>query len=183
MIQIENTPNPNALKFLSEKQLSEVDTQEFQKKDLAQIKNEFIKNILKFDGVELVLIATNFISVKKEEKVSWDVLKPSIISSINDHFEKNHKPIILKNSYSSEKKISEENETVQQIKDVLETKVRPAVAKDGGDIQFVSFKDGIVKVELKGSCSGCPSSVLTLKQGVQNLLCHYVKEVKSVEAN
>lgn len=183
MIQIENTPNPNALKFLSEKQLSEVDTQEFQKKDLGQIKNEFIKNILKFDGVELVLIAKNFISVKKEEKVSWDVLKPSIISSINDHFEKNHKPIILKNSYSSEKKISEENETVQQIKDVLETKVRPAVAKDGGDIQFVSFKDGIVKVELKGSCSGCPSSVLTLKQGVQNLLCHYVKEVKSVEAN
>ena len=183
MIQIENTPNPNALKFLSEKKLSEVDTQEFQKKDLAQIKNEFIKNILKFDGVELVLIAKNFISVKKEEKVSWDVLKPSIISSINDHFEKNHKPIILKNSYSSEKKISEENETVQQIKDVLETKVRPAVAKDGGDIQFVSFKDGIVKVELKGSCSGCPSSILTLKQGVQNLLCHYVKEVKSVEAN
>ena len=183
MIQIENTPNPNALKFLSEKQLSEVDTQEFQKKDLGQIKNEFIKNILKFDGVELVLIAKNFISVKKEEKVSWDVLKPSIISSINDHFEKNHKPIILKNSYSSEKKISEENETVQQIKDVLETKVRPAVAKDGGDIQFVSFKDGIVKVELKGSCSGCPSSILTLKQGVQNLLCHYVKEVKSVEAN
>ena len=183
MIQIENTPNPNALKFLSEKKLSEVDTQEFQKKDLAQIKNEFIKNILKFDGVELVLIAKNFISVKKEEKISWDVLKPSIISSINDHFEKNHKPIILKNSYSSEKKISEENETIQQIKDVLETKVRPAVAKDGGDIQFVSFKDGIVKVELKGSCSGCPSSVLTLKQGVQNLLCHYVKEVKSVEAN
>ena len=131
----------------------------------------------------MVLIAKNFISVKKEEKISWDVLKPSIISSINDHFEKNHKPIILKNSYSSEKKISEENDTVQQIKDVLETKVRPAVAKDGGDIQFVSFKDGIVKVELKGSCSGCPSSVLTLKQGVQNLLCHYVKEVKSVEAN
>ena len=183
MIQIENTPNPNALKFLSEKQLSEVDTQEFQKKDLDQIKNEFIKNILNFDGVELVLIAKNFISVKKDEKISWDVLKPSIISSINDHFEKNQKPIILKNNYPSEKKILEENETIQQIKDVLETKVRPAVAKDGGDIQFVSFNDGVVKVELRGSCSGCPSSVMTLKQGVQNLLCHDVKEVKSVEAN
>ena len=104
MIQIENTPNPNALKFLSEKQLSEVDTQEFQKKDLDQIKNEFIKNILNFDGVELVLIAKNFISVKKDEKISWDVLKPSIISSINDHFEKNQKPIILKNNYPSKKK-------------------------------------------------------------------------------
>ena len=83
----------------------------------------------------------------------------------------------------SKKKPLEENETIQQIKDVLETKVRPAVAKDGGDIQFISFNNGVVKVALKGSCSGCPSSVMTLKQGVQNLLCHYVKEVKSVEAS
>ena len=183
MIQIENTPNPNALKFLSEKQLSEVETQEFQKKDLSQIKNEFVKNILNFDGVELVLISKNFMSVKKDEKTSWDTLKPTIISSINDYFEKNNQPMILKKNTVSEKKPSEENETIQQIKDVLETKVRPAVAKDGGDIQFISFHNGIVKVALKGSCSGCPSSVMTLKQGVQNLLCHYVKEVKSVEAS
>ena len=183
MIQIENTPNPNALKFLSEKQLSEVETQEFQKKDLSQIKNEFVKNILNFDGVELVLISKNFMSVKKNEKTSWDTLKPTIISSINDYFEKNNQPMILKKNTVSEKKPSEENETIQQIKDVLETKVRPAVAKDGGDIQFISFNNGVVKVALKGSCSGCPSSVMTLKQGVQNLLCHYVKEVKSVEAS
>ena len=183
MIQIENTPNPNALKFLSEKQLSEVETQEFKKKDLSQIKNEFVKNILNFDGVELVLISKNFMSVKKDEKTSWDTLKPTIISSINDYFEKNNQPMILKKNTVSEKKPSEENETIQQIKDVLETKVRPAVAKDGGDIQFISFHNGVVKVALKGSCSGCPSSVMTLKQGVQNLLCHYVKEVKSVEAS
>ncbi len=183
MIQIENTPNPNALKFLSEKPFSEVETQEFQKKDLSQIKNEFVKNILDFDGVELVLISKNFMSVKKDNKTSWDILKPSIISSINDYFEKNNKPMILKENATSKKKPLEENETIQQIKDVLETKVRPAVAKDGGDIQFVSFDNGIVQVKLKGSCSGCPSSVMTLKQGVQNLLCHYVKEVKSVEAN
>ena len=183
MIQIENTPNPNALKFLSEKQLSEVETQEFQKKDLSQITNEFVKNILDFDGVELVLISKNFMSVKKDEKTSWEILKPSIISSINDYFEKNNKPMILKENVTSKIKPLEENETIQQIKDVLETKVRPAVAKDGGDIQFVSFDKGIVQVKLKGSCSGCPSSVMTLKQGVQNLLCHYVKEVKSVEAN
>ena len=183
MIQIENTPNPNALKFLSEKQLSEVETQEFQKKDLSQIKNEFVKNILNFDGVELVLISKNFMSVKKDEKTSWDTLKPTIISSINDYFEKNNQPMILKKNTVSEKKPSEENETIQQIKDVLETKVRPAVAKDGGDIQFISFHNGVVKVALKGSCSGCPSSVMTLKQGVQNLLCHYVKDVKSVEAS
>ena len=183
MIQIENTPNPNALKFLSEKQFSEVETQEFLKKDLSQIKNEFVKNILDFDGVELVLISKNFMSVKKNDKTSWDALKPSIISSINDHFEKSKRPIILKKNISYEKKPLEENETIQQIKDVLETKVRPAVAKDGGDIQFVSFDKGIAQVKLRGSCSGCPSSVLTLKQGVQNLLCHYVKEVKSVEAS
>ena len=183
MIQIENTPNPNALKFLSEKQLSEVETQEFQKKDLSEIENEFVKNILNFDGVELVLISKNFMSVKKDEKTSWEILKPTIISSINDYFEKNNQPMILKKNSISKKKPLEENETIQQIKDVLETKVRPAVAKDGGDIQFISFHNGVVKVALKGSCSGCPSSVMTLKQGVQNLLCHYVKEVKSVEAS
>ena len=183
MIQIENTPNPNALKFLSEKQLSEVETQEFQKKDLSEIENEFVKNILNFDGVELVLISKNFMSVKKDEKTSWEILKPTIISSINDYFEKNNRPMILKKNSISKKKPLEENETIQQIKDVLETKVRPAVAKDGGDIQFISFNNGVVKVALKGSCSGCPSSVMTLKQGVQNLLCHYVKEVKSVEAS
>ena len=183
MIQIESTPNPNALKFLSEKQLSEVETQEFQKKDLSQIKNEFVKNILNFDGVELVLISKNFMSVKKDEKTSWEILKPTIISSINDYFEKNNQPMILKKNSISKKKPLEENETIQQIKDVLETKVRPAVARDGGDIQFISFNKGVVKVALKGSCSGCPSSVMTLKQGVQNLLCHYVKEVKSVEAS
>ena len=183
MIQIENTPNPNALKFQSEKLLSEVDTQEFQKKDLSQIKNEFVKNILNFDGVELVLISKNFMSVKKDEKTSWETLKPTIISSINDYFEKNNQPMILKKNTTYQKKPLEESETIQQIKDVLETKVRPAVAKDGGDIQFISFNNGVVKVALKGSCSGCPSSVMTLKQGVQNLLCHYVKEVKSVEAS
>ena len=149
MIQIENTPNPNALKFLSEKQLSEVETQEFQKKDLSQIKNEFVKNILNFDGVELVLISKNFMSVKKDEKTSWDTLKPTIISSINDYFEKNNQPMILKKNSISKKKPLEENETVQQIKDVLETKVRPAVAKDGGDIQFISFNNGVVKVALR----------------------------------
>ena len=122
-------------------------------------------------------------SVKKDEKTSWDTLKLTIISSINDYFEKNNQPMILKKNSISKKKPLEENETIQQIKDVLETKVRPAVAKDGGDIQFISFNNGVVKVALKGSCSGCPSSVMTLKQGVQNLLCHYVKEVKSVEAS
>jgi len=181
MIQIENTPNPNALKFQSEKQLSEVETQEFQKKDLSQIKNEFVKNILNFDGVELVLISKNFMSVKKDETTSWDTLKPTIISSINDYFEKNNQPILTDKNL--DKKTNIKDETVNKILDVLDTKIRPAVARDGGDIKFRSFENGVVKVELQGSCSGCPSSLMTLKQGVQNLLKHYVKEVNSVEAN
>jgi len=182
MIHIENTPNPNALKFLSEKKISSVGTQEFQKANIKKINNYFIKNLLNLDGVELVLVSENFLSVKKNEKISWDSLKPSIVSSLNDYFQKNEEPILSTIGKAKPEQKIEDNKTIDQINDILNTKVRPAVARDGGDITFKSFKDGIVTVELKGSCSGCPSSTATLKQGVQNLLCHYVKEVKSVEA-
>tara|TARA_B100000780_G_C21006345_1_gene402814 strand:- start:34 stop:579 length:546 start_codon:yes stop_codon:yes gene_type:complete len=180
MIITEPTPNPNSLKFLSEKTISEAGTEEFQKKDLANIENEFVKNLLNLKGVELILLSDNFLSVKKTEEISWDVLKPTVISHINDYFETNNKPILVK-------KIAKEqglgnSDIEERIIKVLDTKIRPAVAKDGGDIKFKSFKDGVVHVELQGSCSGCPSSLMTLKQGVQNLLCHYVEEVKSVEA-
>jgi len=182
MIHIENTPNPNALKFLSEKKISSVGTQEFQKANIKKINNHFIKNLLNLDGVELVLVSENFLSVKKNEKINWDSLKPSIISSLNDYFQKNEKPILSTiGEAESEQKI-EDNKIIDQINNILNTKIRPAVARDGGDIKFISFDNGIVKVELRGSCSGCPSSLMTLKQGVQNLLCYYVKEVKSVEA-
>ena len=182
MIHIENTPNPNALKFLSEKKISSVGTQEFQKANIKKINNYFIKNLLNLDGVELVLVSENFLSVKKNEKISWDSLKPSIVSSLNDYFQKNEEPILSTTDEAEPEQKIEDNKTIDQINDILNTKVRPAVARDGGDITFKSFKDGIVTVELKGSCSGCPSSTATLKQGVQNLLCHYVEEVKSVEA-
>ena len=182
MIHIENTPNPNALKFLSEKKISSVGTQEFQKVNIKKINNYFIKNLLNLDGVELVLVSENFLSVKKNEKISWDSLQPSIVSSLNDYFEKNEEPILSTIGKAKPEQKIEDNKTIDQINDILNTKIRPAVARDGGDITFKSFKDGIVTVELKGSCSGCPSSTATLKQGVQNLLCHYVKEVKSVEA-
>ena len=182
MIHIEDTPNPNALKFLSEKKISSVGTQEFQKVNIKKINNYFIKNLLNLDGVELVLVSENFLSVKKNEKISWDSLQPSIVSSLNDYFEKNEEPILSTTDEAEPEQKIEDNKTIDQINDILSTKIRPAVARDGGDITFKSFKDGIVTVELKGSCSGCPSSTATLKQGVQNLLCHYVKEVKSVEA-
>ena len=182
MIQTETTPNPNSLKFLSEKVISAIGTEEFQKNEANELSNTFIKELLDFKGVELVLLAKNFISVKKEENISWSELKPMIISHINHYFEKNSGPILIANKKSSNS--NEQNtETVKKILDVLDTKIRPAVARDGGDIKFKSFKDGVVTVELQGSCSGCPSSLMTLKQGVQNLLKHYVAEVNSVEAN
>ena len=135
-----------------------------------------------FEGVELVLVSDNFISVKKFENANWDSLRPSIISEINDHLEKDKKPIFVKNIKHSNKPKEESNLIVEEIKKVLDSKIRPAVAKDGGDIKFISFQEGTVKVELRGSCSGCPSSIVTLKNGVQNLLRHYIKEVKNVEA-
>jgi Fe-S cluster biogenesis protein NfuA len=181
MITTEKTPNPDSLKFLSEKTISESGTEEFQKKDLNKIKNEFVKNLLNLKGVELILLADNFLSVKKTKEVSWDNLKPTIISHINDYFQTNDKPILAKKINKKDKDLSG-NDIEERILKVLDTKVRPAVAKDGGDIKFKSFKNGVVHVELQGSCSGCPSSLMTLKQGVQNLLCHYVEEVKSVEA-
>ena len=181
MIITELTPNPDALKFLSEKVISSIGTEEFQKKDFNKIKNEFVKNLLNLKGVELVLLANNFLSVKKNKEISWDILKPTVISHMNDYFEKNDKPILDKKDETSGDKLSL-GDVEDRIIKVLDSKVRPAVARDGGDIKFKSFKDGVVHVELQGSCSGCPSSLMTLKQGVQNLLCHYVEEVKSVEA-
>ena len=181
MIQTEQTPNPNSLKFISEKTISAIGTEEFQKNKDKEIKNSFIKELLNFKGVELILLSKNFLSVKKTAETSWNELKPMVISHLNHYFEKSSEPIL-----KDEKKLNMDtpsnDETINKIIEVLDSKVRPAVAKDGGDIKFKSFEDGIVKVELQGSCSGCPSSLMTLKQGVQNLLKHYVKEVNSVEA-
>ena len=182
MIQTESTPNPNSLKFLSERIISSIGTEEFQKENSKDLSNSFIKELLEFKGVELVLLSKNFLSVKKNEKASWNDLKPMVISHLNHYFENNKEPI-LQSKKNKEKFDEENNETVKKILDVLDTKIRPAVAKDGGDIKFKSFSNGVVRVELQGSCSGCPSSLMTLKQGVQNLLKHYVKEVNSVEAN
>ena len=180
MIQTEATPNPDSLKFLSEKTISVVGTEEFQKgiKNLNTV--PFVEELLNFKGVELILLSEKFLTVKKTKEVSWNELKPMVISHLNDYFEKNNEPI-LKNKEKL-KDSTKNDETVDKIIEVLDTKIRPAVARDGGDIKFKSFENGVVKVQLQGSCSGCPSSLMTLKQGVQNLLKHYVKEVNSVEA-
>ena len=182
MIQIEPTPNPESLKFLSENIISAIGTEEFQKNQISKVTNPFIKELLSFKGVELVLLSKNFLSVKKTKDTSWNELKPMVISHLNHYFENSKNPILTK-ELKDEKNKYENSETIKIRIDVLDAKIRPAVARDGGDIKFKSFEKGIVKVELQGSCSGCPSSLMTLKQGVENLLKHYVKEVNSVEAN
>ena len=181
MIHTETTPNPDSLKFLSEKTISASGTEEFQKKQKDKVTIPFVKELFDFKGVELILLSEIFLSVKKNKDVSWNELKPMVISHLNDYFEKNRGPI-LNNEAKTTKNDTSNDETVNKIIEVLDTKIRPAVARDGGDIKFKSFKNGIVRVELQGSCSGCPSSLMTLKQGVQNLLKHYIKEVNSVEA-
>ena len=183
MIETEHTPNPNTLKFLPGKKVSEVGPIEFLKNDKS-IKVSLANKILSLEGTVMVFFGGDFITVKKEKDLNWEDLKHGIISEINDYYSKGNDVIIGKdlNKSTSDTIPVQSHEIINKINEVLDSKIRPAVAKDGGDITFKSFTDGVVTVELKGSCSGCPSSIMTLKQGVQNLLCHYVPEVKSVEA-
>ena len=177
-VQTEVTPNPNSLKFLPGKTVSNNGSFEVTKKE--ETDNELIRNVLSINGVTGVFLGKDFISINKNEEISWEDIKHIAISLIND-FYSTGKESVITSGLNGEKK-QEHNEIEKQIINILETKIRPAVAKDGGDIKFKEFKDGIVKVELQGSCSGCPSSTLTLKQGVQNMLCHYLPEVKEVVA-
>jgi len=184
MIQTEHTPNPDTLKFLPGKKVSTVGPVEFLKND-KNVKIPLANKILSLEGTTMVFFGEDFITVKKESKLNWDDLKHHIISEINDHYLKGNNTVIEKNFKKEDSNLekNESNEVVNKIKEVLDAKIRPAVARDGGDIIFRSFKDGIVTVQLKGSCSGCPSSIMTLKQGVENLLCHYIPEVKRVDAS
>jgi len=176
-VQTEITPNPNSLKFLPGKTVSNEGSFEITQKD--ETNNDLIRNLLSINGVEGIFLGKDFISINKSDEVSWDEIKHIVISLINDFYLSGKECVIEKN-------LTENNEDLKDIEkkivQILDQKIRPAVAKDGGDIKFKEFKDGIVKVQLQGSCSGCPSSTMTLKQGVQNLLCHYLPEVKKVEA-
>ena len=176
-VQTEVTPNPNSLKFLPGKQVSNSGPYEITNKD--QINNELVKNILSVSGVEGVFLGKDFISVNKSDQIKWDEVKHIVISFINDFYSDGKEFVIDKNIKQEELDLDEIEKKIVQI---LDQKIRPAVARDGGDIKFKEFKDGVVKVQLQGSCSGCPSSTMTLKQGVQNLLCHYLPEVKEVVA-
>ena len=176
-VQTEVTPNPNSLKFLPGKNVSNSGPYEITNKD--QFNNELVKNILSVNGVEGVFLGKDFISVNKSDQIKWDEIKHIVTSFIND-FYSDGKEFVIDENIKEEQ--SDLDEIEQKIVKILDQKIRPAVARDGGDIKFKEYKDGVVKVQLQGSCSGCPSSTMTLKQGVQNLLCHYLPEVKEVIA-
>tara|TARA_A100001011_G_C14209485_1_gene799266 strand:- start:644 stop:1186 length:543 start_codon:yes stop_codon:yes gene_type:complete len=177
-VQTEITPNPNSLKFLPGKTVSNDIPVEIT--DKTKTNNELVRNILSINGVTGIFLSEDFLSVNKESKIEWEDLKHIIISFINDYYSNGNEIVIDKKSTKNIN--SNYSDIEKKIIQILETKVRPAVARDGGDIKFKEFKNGIVTVNLQGSCSGCPSSTMTLKQGVQNLLCHYIPEIKEVIA-
>ena len=176
-VQTEVTPNPNSLKFIPGKKVSNSGPYEITSKDETQ--NTLVRNLLSINGVEGIFLGEDFISINKKEIIKWDEIKHIVISFINDFYSEGKEFVI---DESLEEQNLNLDDLEQKIVKILDEKIRPAVARDGGDIKFKEFKDGVVKVQLQGSCSGCPSSTMTLKQGVQNLLCHYLPEVKEVVA-
>ena len=176
-VQTEITPNPNSLKFLPSKIVSNNGSLEINNKN--QTNNDLLKDLLSVDGVESIFLGKDFISINKYDEKSWDDIKHIVISLINDFYSNGNDCVIDKDLNEN---LSNLKDIEKKIIKILDQKIRPAVAKDGGDIKFKEFKNGVVSVKLQGSCSGCPSSTMTLKQGVQNLLCHYIPEVKEVKA-
>ncbi|KAK7603964.1 hypothetical protein V9T40_004237 [Parthenolecanium corni] len=181
-IKTQETPNPNSLKFIPGKPLLE----EGQTVDFPNIStasnSPLSKMLFRIDGVKSVFIGHDFITVTKtDEDVEWKLLKPEIFATLMDFFATNLPVITGTVDSTEEESVENEDETVQMIKELLNTRIRPIVQEDGGDIVFVSYEDGVVKLKMQGSCTNCPSSVVTLKSGVQNMLQFYVPEIKAVE--
>ena len=177
-VQTQKTPNPNSLKFLPGKKVSNSGPYEIL--DKHQTNNNLLRNILSINGVTGIFLGEDFLSVNKKEKEEWENIKHIIVSYINEYYDEGNEFVIDKSIEDSN--LEDYSEKEKKIIQILDTKIRPAVARDGGDIKFKEFNNGKVKVELQGSCSGCPSSTMTLKKGVENLLCHYIPEVKEVLA-
>ena len=176
-IQTEDTPNPATLKFIPGVAILPGDTAEFTSSEAAKL-SPLATRLFAIDGVESVFFSGDFLAVTKAEQLDWFVLKPSILAGIMEHFASGLPVIEHKNEGSTSEE--DDDETVQQIKHLLDTRVRPAVAMDGGDITFHSFEDGVVTLQMRGACQGCPSSTATLKMGIENMLRHYIPEVREV---
>jgi Fe-S cluster biogenesis protein NfuA len=180
-IQTEDTPNPDTLKFIPGTAVLDKGTSDFPNSESAN-SSPLASRLFEIEGVSRVFLATDFISVTKQTELDWNNLKPSILTGIMDHFSSGLPVINQSDESNLENSNPEDSETIKQIKDLLETRVRPAVAMDGGDISFCSFESGVVTLQMKGACAGCPSSTATLKMGIENMLRHYIPEVTEVRA-
>ena len=176
-IQTEDTPNPSTLKFIPGVDVLPSSTAEFTSSEEAEA-SPLATRLFAVDGVVSIFLSDDFIAVTKSEQSEWFSLKPSILAGIMEHFASGM-PVLSQTSDEAEDD-SEDSEIVQQIKHLLDTRVRPAVAMDGGDITFRSFEDGVVTLQMRGACAGCPSSTATLKMGIENMMRHYIPEVREV---
>jgi len=180
-IQTEPTPNPNSMKFIPDGlEVAGNNITEYKNKSQAFGKSKLAEQLFEISGIESILFGSDFITVNKSESKDWSAIKTEILTTIMDFFI-SKKPVFNDCAKVSSDNNEEDSDVVKQIKELLEIKIRPAVAMDGGDIIYRGFEDGIVLLELKGSCSGCPSSTITLKNGIENMLKHYVPEVIAVE--
>lgn len=179
-IQTESTPNPATLKFLPGQTVLAAGTADFPTSDVAD-KSPLAQRIFTVDGVTGVFLGNDFVTVTKAEGVEWDHIKPGILGAVMEHFQSGQ-PVMEGDTQDDGHALHDgpDGEIVNQIKELLDTRVRPAVAQDGGDITFHGFDRGVVYLHMQGACAGCPSSTLTLKMGIENLLRHYIPEVVEV---
>ena len=180
-IQTEQTPNPATLKFLPGRDVLGRGTADFPTVETA-VRSPLAQRLFEIEGVAGVFLGADFVTITKEGDRDWYLLKPSILGVIMEHFTAG-RPVINETAVDDNAAHEDDDEIVAQIKELLDTRVRPAVAQDGGDITFQGFENGIVYLNMKGSCSGCPSSTATLKAGIENLLRHYIPEVVEVRQN
>ncbi len=183
-IQTEETPNPATLKFLPGREVMATGVADFTSVNMAAERSPLALILFGIPGVKGVFLGSDFITVTKDDEKSWQTLKPMVLGGIMDHFTSGHAVIATGGEGAEDEEFNEgiTPEIVSQIKELIETRVRPAVAQDGGDIIYKGFKDGTVYLNMRGSCAGCPSSTATLKMGIENMLRHYVPEVLQVEA-
>ena len=180
-IQTEETPNPATLKFLPGRAVLGAGTADFPDAAAAEGRSPLAETLFQIEGVAGVFLGPDFITVTKRANTSWPTMKPAVLGTIMEHFTAN-RPVVTEHKDNSSQASEDDDPIVSTIKELLDTRVRPAVAMDGGDIQFHGFKEGVVYLTMKGSCSGCPSSTATLKSGIENMLRHYVPEVSEVRA-
>jgi len=174
MINVVDTPNPDTKKFVFDQTIVKTGSKEFKKSDQSNI--DLVNDLFLIKELELVYLDKNFISIKKNKVSSWDDLVQDVLEALNKRISENF------NALTFEEESEFTDDISKRIEEVLNEKIRPAVAMDGGDIRLKSFKDGVAEVMLKGACAGCPSSTVTLKHGVERMIKHYVPEVNSVEA-